>query len=137
MHSNNSSQQHHWVFCIKSVLPNNTTWDETIQVDNTVIATERFAYVGNTRSGYLTWLLMKKFYSKNYFTIECSLSMYSPSLSTRWPICFFHWSTQCWKFSFVRALRSFADFHFTSSIDSNLVPFKADLIFGKRKVTGY
>ena len=40
----------------------------------------------------------------------------------------FVFSKQCWKSSFVRAFRSSADFRFTFSIDSNRVPFKADLI---------
>ena len=71
---------------------------------------------------------MKKFHLKNYSTIECSPSMYSPPLATHHSIRFFHWSKQCWKSSFVRAFRSSADFRFTFSIDSNRVPFKADLI---------
>ncbi len=46
---------------------------------------------------------------------------------------FYHWSKQCWKSSFVRAFGNSANFHLTSSIDSNQFPFKADLIFRKRK----
>ncbi len=38
-----------------------------------------------------------------------------------------------WNFSFASAFRSYADFRFTCSIDLNWVPFKAHLIFGKRK----
>ena len=88
---------------------------------------------------YEIWLLNnetayeKEFYFKNYSTIECSPSMYFPPLATHRSICFFHWSKQCWKSSFVRAFRSSADFRFIFSIDSNRVPFKADLIFGNRK----
>ena len=58
---------------------------------------------------------------------------YSPPLATHRSTSFLHWWRQCWKTSFVRAFRSFADFHFTSSIDTNRVPFKADLIFGNKK----
>ena len=60
---------------------------------------------------------MKKFYFKNYSTIECSPSMYSLPLATHRSIRFFHWSKQCWKSSFVRAFRSSADFRFTFSLE--------------------
>lgn len=56
-----------------------------------------------------------------------------PSPPTYRSIRLFHWSKQCWKYSFVRAFRSSAEFRFTSSIDSNRVLFKADLIFGTEK----
>ena len=47
---------------------------------------------------YEVWLLNnetgyeKGFYYKNYFTLECSPSIYSPSLATHLSIRFFHWS---------------------------------------------
>ena len=81
------------------------------------------------RVTYDVWLLN----NKTAYEKEVSPSMNSPPLATHRSICFFHWSKQCWKSSFVRALRSFADFRFTASIDSNPVPFKADLIFGNKK----
>ncbi len=74
----------------------------------------------------------KKCYFQNYSTIECTLSIYSP-VATNHSIHFFHWSKQCWKSSFVRTFSCSANFCFSSSIDSNQVPFKADLIFGKGK----
>jgi hypothetical protein len=55
------------------------------------------------------------------------------SLATHRSIGFFHCSKQSWKSSLVRAFKSSADFRFTSSFNLNRVPFKADLIFGKRK----
>ncbi len=75
---------------------------------------------------------MKLFYSKNHSTIKCSPSMYFPLLTTRYSISFFHWSKPYWKFSFVRTFRSSTNFRFTSSIDSNQIPFKADSL-GKGK----
>ncbi len=56
-----------------------------------------------------------------------------PSLASPRSIGFFHRLKQCWKFSFVRTFRNSADFRFTFSIDSNRVPFKADLIFENKK----
>lgn len=41
----------------------------------------------------------------------------------------FHGPKQWWKSSFIREFRSFAEFCFTFSIDSNQVPFEANLIF--------
>ncbi len=78
---------------------------------------------------------MKEFYFKNYSIIECSPSVYYPPLVTHCSIHFFHWSKQCWKSSFIRPFRSSTDFHFTYSVDSNLLFLKTDLIFGKRKLS--
>ena len=82
----------------------------------------------NNETGY-----EKGFYYKNYFTFECSPSIYSPSLATNLSILFFHWSKQCWKSFLVRAFRRSAVFCFTASIDSNRVPFKTAFIFGNKK----
>ncbi len=85
-------------------------------------------WLSNNETAYEKW-----FYLKNYSTIERSPSLYLPTLTTHQSIHFFHWSKQCWKSSFVSAFRNSADFRFTSSIDSTRIPFKIDLIFGKRK----
>ena len=88
---------------------------------------------------YEVWLLNnetgyeKGFNYKNYFTFECSPSIYSPSLATHLSMRFFHWSKQCWKSSLVRTFRRSAVFCFTASIDSNRVPFKTAVIFGNKK----
>ncbi len=57
-----------------------------------------------------------------------------PPLTTRSSIWFFHWSKQCCDFSLWSILElPWFSFHFSSSIDSSLVPFKANSIFEKRK----
>ncbi len=70
---------------------------------------------------------------KNYSTIECYSSIVTSPLGAHISICFFHWSKQCWKSSFVREFRSVANFCFSSSIDSNQIRFKTNLVFEKRK----
>jgi len=70
---------------------------------------------------------------KNYIIEMLSPSMYSPPRSLH---CFM-WIFHCWK----QCCRSSSDslfmisfaFAFTASMDSNLVPLNADLIFGNKK----
>ncbi len=81
----------------------------------------------NNKTAYERVLLKRILYSSMIPSVN------SPPLVTHWSILFFHRSKHCWKSSFVGAFRSSADFCFTSSIDSNWVPFKANFIFGKRK----